>query len=133
MTRADHLSPSPISDWLDRFFASYYAHRPVNATFIGVHGHDHQLPDFSDSGAGDTLADMQQLLRESLQLAGEPRSVHERLDLRLAQGFLRTQIWEYRSMNLTLTFYDQTGFGRWRLTNSSEAEFQAAWRRRTQQ
>ena len=45
----------------------------------------------------------------------------------------RTQIWEYRSLNLTLTFYDQTGFGRWRLTNSSEAEFQAAWRRRTQQ
>lgn len=97
MTRADHLSPSPVSDWLERFFASYYAHRPVNATFIGVHGHDHQLPDFSDSGAGDTLADMQHLLRESLQLAEEPRSIYERLDLRLAQGFLRTQIWECQS------------------------------------
>ena len=27
--------------WLDRFFAHYYAMRPVNATFIGVHNHDH--------------------------------------------------------------------------------------------
>jgi GWxTD domain-containing protein len=44
----------------------------------------------------------------------------------------RTQIWEYRSLNLQLTFYDQTGFGRWRLTNSSDLEFMAAWRRRMQ-
>ena len=42
----------------------------------------------------------------------------------------RTQIWEYRAANLQLTFYDQTGFGRWRLTTSSEIEFEAAWRRR---
>ena len=42
----------------------------------------------------------------------------------------RTQIWEYRAMNLQLTFYDQTGFGRWRLTSSSEIEFESAWRRR---
>lgn len=42
----------------------------------------------------------------------------------------RTQIWEYRTVNLQLTFYDQTGFGRWRLTSSSEIEFESAWRRR---
>ena len=42
----------------------------------------------------------------------------------------RTQIWEYRAANLQLTFYDQTGFGRWRLTSSSEIEFEAAWHRR---
>lgn len=45
----------------------------------------------------------------------------------------RAQIWTYQSGQLTLTFYDQTGFGRWRLTNSSEIEFQTAWRRRVQQ
>ncbi|MCX5768242.1 MAG: GWxTD domain-containing protein [Gemmatimonadetes bacterium] len=44
----------------------------------------------------------------------------------------RTQIWEYRGLNVQLTFYDQSGFGRWRLTNSSELEFTAAWRRRVQ-
>lgn len=42
----------------------------------------------------------------------------------------RSQIWDYRNQNLQLTFYDQTGFGRWRLVNSSEIAFQAAWRRR---
>ncbi len=33
--------------WLGRFFASYYRHRPVNATFIGEHDYDPLLPDFS--------------------------------------------------------------------------------------
>ena len=38
--------------WLARFFASYYRHRPVNATFIGEHDYDPQLPDFSAGGRG---------------------------------------------------------------------------------
>jgi GWxTD domain-containing protein len=42
----------------------------------------------------------------------------------------RAQVWEYRSLNVQLMFYDQTGFGRWRLTNASEAAFQAQWLRR---
>ena len=36
--------------WLRRFFASYYRHRPVNATFIGKHDYDPRLPDFSAAG-----------------------------------------------------------------------------------
>ena len=51
--------------WLDRFFKSYYARRPVNATFIGVHDMDSRLPDYSENGAGDTLAEMQDLLVEA--------------------------------------------------------------------
>ena len=46
------------SAWLDDFFASYYAHRPVNAMFIGVHELDHMLPDFSENGAGDAVSHM---------------------------------------------------------------------------
>jgi GWxTD domain-containing protein len=42
----------------------------------------------------------------------------------------RSQVWEYRGINLQLIFYDQSGFDRWRLTNSSDAEFQMAWQRR---
>jgi hypothetical protein len=104
-------------NWLDRFFSSYFAHRPVNATFIGLHDWDHQLPDFSETGAGDALADMQALLKESgafpefpgPALESENRDVSpgsdpifsarkvERLDHRIAEGFLRTQIWEYQS------------------------------------
>ncbi|MGD9145878.1 MAG: hypothetical protein PVI80_09980, partial [Anaerolineae bacterium] len=50
--------------WLDEFFAAYYRHRPVNATFIGLHQYDDLLPDFSDEGAGDTSAEMERLLTE---------------------------------------------------------------------
>lgn len=42
----------------------------------------------------------------------------------------RQQLWEYRSQNLQLVFYDQTGTGRWRLTQSSEVRFEAEFRRR---
>ncbi len=37
-----------FNKWLDDFFHSYYRHRPVNATFIGVHDYDDRLPDFSE-------------------------------------------------------------------------------------
>lgn len=42
----------------------------------------------------------------------------------------RQQVWEYRNMNMQLVFYDQTGSGRWRLTQSSEVRFEAEFRRR---
>ncbi|MBK8248254.1 MAG: DUF885 family protein [Gemmatimonadetes bacterium] len=41
-------SPSP--DALDTFFETLYDLRPVDATFIGVHAHDHRLPDWSPDG-----------------------------------------------------------------------------------
>ncbi|HWP02673.1 MAG TPA: GWxTD domain-containing protein [Gemmatimonadaceae bacterium] len=41
----------------------------------------------------------------------------------------RTQIWEYRQHRLQLVFVDQTGFGRWRLTLASEADFESVVRR----
>lgn len=42
----------------------------------------------------------------------------------------RQQLWEYRGLNLQLVFYDQTGTGRWRLTQSSEVRFESEFRRR---
>jgi GWxTD domain-containing protein len=41
----------------------------------------------------------------------------------------RGQVWEYHRYQLRLVFIDQTGFGRWRLTRTSESEFETAWRR----
>lgn len=61
---------------------------------------------------------------------GEPDQVYEQRPNDFASQRGRSQIWEYRSANLQLTFYDQTGFGRWKLVNSSEIAFQAAWRRK---
>ena len=83
--------------WLDDFFASYYRNRPVNATFIGVHTYDHQLPDFSESGAGETLAEIEGLLSRLRSLPAEPLSPTQAIDRRLAEGFLQIQAWEYRS------------------------------------
>lgn len=42
----------------------------------------------------------------------------------------RQQLWEYRNLGLQLVFFDQTGSGRWRLTQSSEVRFEAEYRRR---
>jgi GWxTD domain-containing protein len=62
---------------------------------------------------------------------GRPDQVYEQIQRSMSnQG--RVQNWEYRAYNLALTFYDQNGFGRWKLTTASESEFMAAWRRRVQ-
>ena len=84
-----------VSDWLNGFFSSYYRHRPVNATFIGVHDLDHHLPDYSEAGTGDALGDITSLLSQAGTLT--PQSRWQRIDLRLATGYLRIQEWEYRS------------------------------------
>jgi GWxTD domain-containing protein len=41
----------------------------------------------------------------------------------------RAQIWEYRRHRIQIVFIDQTGFGRWRMTVGSEAEFESVVRR----
>lgn len=87
----------PFEAWMDGFFASYYGRRPVNATFIGVHDLDDRLPDLSEAGVGDTVADMEDLLRRSARLDDEALTPLEEVDLRLARGFLRIQLWEHDS------------------------------------
>ena len=91
------VAPESIGPWLDRFFQSYYRHRPVNATFIGVHEHDHRLPDFSDAGVGDAESDARALLADarSIDPASLPRV--DQIDLQLATGFLEIQRWEFQS------------------------------------
>jgi len=83
--------------WLDNFFTAYYRNRPVNATFIGVHEYDHALPDFSENGAGDVLAEMEAMLAQLQSLPEEPLSPAEKIDRVLAEGFLKIQSWEFRS------------------------------------
>lgn len=80
--------------WLDDFFRSYFAHRPVNATFIGHHEHDHLLPDFGESAVGDLVADMDDLLERLRVLPPEDLTSSQSMDRRMAEGFLRIQRWE---------------------------------------
>lgn len=42
---------------------------------------------------------------------------------------VRQQVWDYNSRGLQLQFYDQTGTGRWRLTQASDSRFEVELRR----
>lgn len=86
-----------FSTWLDGFFAAYYRHRPVNATFIGVHEYDHILPDFSEQATADKTSEMRAQLRDLRALPEEPLTQAEAMDRRLAEGFLEIALWEATS------------------------------------
>ena len=92
------MSSTPaFSAWLDHFFASYFRHRPVNATFVGVHAYDDRLPDLSESGLDDARTDAEALLSALSSLPDEPLSEAQALDRTLARGFLEIQRWELSS------------------------------------
>ena len=81
-------SPSP----LDPFFAQYWRRNPVSATFIGLHGYDSVLPDWSASGLAAAAREMRELL-ESLR-ESSPASGWETLDIDLARGHLEIRLAE---------------------------------------
>ena len=55
---------------------------------------------------------------------GEPEQVRESNPMDVGSRG-RALVWDYPSRRTTLIFVDQTGFGRWRLTVQSQADFQA--------
>lgn len=90
------MATSPSTrEWLDAFFAAYYRHRPVSATFIGVHEHDQRLPDYSESGVAAQLAETRALLDQlDTGEVAPPTTTWEAVDRLLARNFLLTQVWE---------------------------------------
>jgi GWxTD domain-containing protein len=56
---------------------------------------------------------------------GEPDQVYEQGGTDLNQRG-RAQVWEYRTYRVQLVFIDQSGFGRWRMTVGSQADFRSA-------
>jgi len=85
---------------LARFFESYYRLRPVNATFTGVHKHDHQLPDWSPDGLA-AAADEMGRLREPASTVAAPESLRDvrARDAALAASFLDVQLAEIDSLH----------------------------------
>ena len=89
-----------MSAALDRFFEHYYARRPVNATFTGVHTHDHELPDWSAAGLDRLAAEMRGLHADLLRHHPPPGPIGDSardvnaIDAELARGFLEIQIAE---------------------------------------
>ncbi|HKV46380.1 MAG TPA: DUF885 family protein [bacterium] len=92
MTRAPAATAA-----LDDFFASYYRHRPVSATFIGVHDYDDRLPDLSERGVDDVRSEMAAIRKRLRALPPEPLTDAEAMDRALAEGFLEIQEWEFAS------------------------------------
>ena len=82
---------------IDDFFTHYYARRPVNATFTGVHAYDDQLPDWSFDGV-EALDDEMKTLGSALASefpapasAAAFRNNRDLLDAELARAFLEVQ------------------------------------------
>ena len=92
-----NASAPKFSAWLNDFLGSYYRHRPVNATFIGVHDYDHRLSDLSPSAVDECQSEMAGLLARLGKLPEERLSEAQRMDRRLAEGFLKIQLWEFQS------------------------------------
>ena len=55
-----------LSAPIERFIAHYHERNPVNATFTGVHAHDHRLPDWTRTGREHEIAEMGSLVRDML-------------------------------------------------------------------
>jgi len=90
---------------IDDFFMHYYARRPVNATFTGVHAYDDCLPDWSSNGLAAMDDEMRSLgaalAREypAPASAAAFRNGPDLLDAELARGFLEIQRAENASMH----------------------------------
>jgi hypothetical protein len=91
---------------LDRFFAAYYRLHPVNASFIGMHEYDHQLPDWSPEGLSATRRELSEL-RRGLAAAGlgiiDDRAVAARdwlaIDGALADAALEVELAELNTVH----------------------------------
>jgi uncharacterized protein (DUF885 family) len=98
-------SARSVSAALDRFFEQYYARRPVNATFTGVHEHDATLPDWSLDGLTAQRAEMRALHDELTAAHPAPdadaryRDHPDLLDAELARTFLEIQLAEDAGMH----------------------------------
>lgn len=101
-------SATSDAGWARRFLDAHLARHPVDATFVGLHEHDHRLPDLSEAGVEETLGTLRGWLAEAEEgtdtPGGEPtpseaegRAEFARLDRTLIRGFLRTRIQEYES------------------------------------
>ncbi|MBK5280779.1 MAG: GWxTD domain-containing protein [Nitrospiraceae bacterium] len=75
---------------------------------------------FREEGIGGWLTDRGMVY----VTLGEPDQILEQTTNDVTQRG-RAQIWEYRQYHAQLIFIDQTGFGRWRITASSDADFQS--------
>ncbi len=87
----------PFDAWLDDFLATFFRQNPVDATFIGMHDHDHALPDCSPEGIEQAKDEWRSLRGRLEDVSTDELSVAQKLDHRLASGFIEIRLWELGS------------------------------------
>ena len=88
---------------LDEFFASYYKHHPVNATFIGIHAYDHYLPDLSTEKVDEYCGEMELLLGRLKDASHTVDLISfDHLDCYLAANYLEIELTEFKTQRLFL-------------------------------
>ena len=102
--------------WSRRFLEAHLSRHPVDATFVGIHDHDHRLPAVDEQGVEETVSTLETLRDEAGAdhqdrddreddvgravrggREGEGGGGFSSLDRRLVRGFLANRIWEYAS------------------------------------
>ena len=94
-----------LSPVIDRFLEQYFLQHPVNATFTGMHAHDHRLPDWSRAARAADAVAMQRLHSELAAAHPLPatapaamlRDDDALLDAELARANLEVRLAEHAS------------------------------------
>jgi uncharacterized protein (DUF885 family) len=92
----------PFDAWLDDFLATFLRQNPVDATFIGMHDHDHALPDCSPDGIAKAQEEWRRLRERLGGVSTDGLSIARRHDHRLATGFIEIRLWELGSGHFAL-------------------------------
>ena len=75
---------------VDSFLEHHWRYRPVDATFMGNHDHDHRLPPVGPDVLEQEVAELDALLQR-LEAVEMPESVGDRLDRKMIEAELRMQ------------------------------------------
>lgn len=107
MRETDSIPATPVNEDLRAYFARLAR---ANARF-------------REDGVAGWMSDRGRVLI----VLGEPDQILEPTFTDLSRT--RQQVWEYRDRAIQLQFYDQTGAGRWRLTQASASRLEVELRR----
>jgi len=91
------MAPATLDDWMDEFFTSLFTHRPVDATFVGAHQYDAEMPDFSDAGITAQIADLDRLAVTLSAVSADESLPEAVLDRQVSSGYLASQRALWRS------------------------------------
>ena len=87
---------SQLEGWVERYLALHAQFRPVDASFMGLPGHDSRLPPVGAEALVRERHDLANLLQKVEAWTGEAGTAGERLDLWLLRSQLRVTLREAR-------------------------------------